>query len=158
AEWDRARASWAALSSDEGAVYDRQIVIDLNALGPMVTWGTNPGQAVQLREPVPAENAPSVLRALEYTAVRPGQSMEGTAVDWAFIGSCTNGRIEDLRVAAGVLQGSRVHERVTLYVVPGSEAVRAQAVSEGLDKIFVAAGAQFRMPGCSLCLAMNDDK
>ena len=97
-------------------------------------------------------------RALDYTHVTPGQALTGTKVDWAFVGSCTNGRIEDLRIAAKILDGQKVNPDVTFYVVPGSEAVRAQAILEGLDKIFVNAGAQFRMPGCSLCLAMNDDK
>jgi 3-isopropylmalate/(R)-2-methylmalate dehydratase large subunit len=130
----------------------------------MITWGTNPGQGAEIHKPVPQVNdlpqgeREISKRALEYTRVQAGQSLIGTAVDWAFVGSCTNGRIEDLRVAAQVLDGQKVNKDVTFYVVPGSEAVRAQAIAEGLDKIFIEAGAQWRMPGCSLCLAMNDDK
>jgi 3-isopropylmalate/(R)-2-methylmalate dehydratase large subunit len=157
-EWDKALTHWTSLESDPGSTFEREVIIDLDNLGPMVTWGTNPGQAMQLTESVPTDTSPSVTRALDYTRLEPGQSMQGTSVDWAFIGSCTNGRIEDLRIAAGVLAGKTVAQHVTLYVVPGSEAVRAQAQKEGLDKIFESAGAQFRMPGCSLCLAMNDDK
>jgi 3-isopropylmalate/(R)-2-methylmalate dehydratase large subunit len=128
----------------------------------MVTWGTNPGQGAQVHEPIPESNQASdkasTKRALEYTKLQTGKSVEGMPVDWAFVGSCTNGRIEDLRIAASILAGKKVHSNVTFYVVPGSEAVHAQAVAEGLDRVFEAAGAQFRMPGCSLCLAMNDDK
>lgn len=157
-EWDSAYEYWESLGSDEGSSYDRTITIDLDALAPMVTWGTNPGQAVQLTENIPAERTPAIDRALEYTRLQPGQNMKGTSVDWAFIGSCTNGRIEDLRIAAEVMKDKKIAQHVTMYVVPGSEAVRAQAMNEGLHEIFEAAGAQFRMPGCSLCLAMNDDK
>jgi len=101
---------------------------------------------------------PLAQRALDYTKLQAGEPMVGVPIDWAFVGSCTNGRIEDLRVAASVLEGRKVAENVIMYVVPGSEAVRAQAVREGLDKVFQSAGAHFRMPGCSMCLAMNDDK
>jgi 3-isopropylmalate/(R)-2-methylmalate dehydratase large subunit len=162
--WDAAVKYWSQYVSDKNASYDREIVIDLNELGPMITWGTNPGQGSEIHKPVPhVSDLPQgereiSKRALEYTRVQAGQTLIGTAVDWAFVGSCTNGRIEDLRVAAQVLDGQKVSPDVTFYVVPGSEAVRAQAIAEGLDKIFIEAGAQFRMPGCSLCLAMNDDK
>jgi 3-isopropylmalate/(R)-2-methylmalate dehydratase large subunit len=128
----------------------------------MITWGTNPGQGAQITDAagtgVAGGDAPSRERALQYAKLQDGQALNGVPVDWAFVGSCTNGRIEDLRIAARVLRGKKVHDRVTFYVVPGSEAVRAQAIAEGLDKVFTEAGAQFRMPGCSLCLAMNDDK
>ncbi len=164
AQWEAAIAGWDQFASDKEARYDSEIVIDLSQLGPMITWGTNPGQGSQLDTPVPhvadlpqAEREIS-KRALDYTGVQPGAPLTGTKVDWAFVGSCTNGRIEDLRVAARILDGQKVNADVTFYVVPGSEAVRAQAIAEGLDKIFTDAGAQFRMPGCSLCLAMNDDK
>lgn len=161
-EFDAAVAYWKTLTTDTGAKFDREIVIDLDALSPMVTWGTNPGQGTQISAAAgTGPNAGDTAgreRALQYAKLQEGQTLTGVPVDWAFVGSCTNGRIEDLRIAARVLKGKRVHERVTFYVVPGSEAVRAQAIAEGLDKVFTEAGAQFRMPGCSLCLAMNDDK
>jgi 3-isopropylmalate/(R)-2-methylmalate dehydratase large subunit len=161
-EWDAAVAYWNSLCSDAGASFDREIVIDLNNLAPMITWGTNPGQGAQITEKAGSgiwgEDAAGRERALQYAKLEFGQSLEGVPVDWAFVGSCTNGRIEDLRIAANVLRGKKVNDKVTFYVVPGSEAVRAQAIAEGLDRVFIDAGAQFRMPGCSLCLAMNDDK
>jgi 3-isopropylmalate/(R)-2-methylmalate dehydratase large subunit len=163
-QWDAAVEYWKTFASDPGCSYDRELVIDLDQLGPMITWGTNPGQGSEIHKPVPfAADLPASereisQRALDYTHVKPGQALTGTKVDWAFVGSCTNGRIEDLRIAAKILDGQKVNPDVTFYVVPGSEAVRAQAMAEGLDKIFVTAGAQWRMPGCSLCLAMNDDK
>jgi 3-isopropylmalate/(R)-2-methylmalate dehydratase large subunit len=163
-EWTAALERWKGLASDEDAKFDRQIVIDLSELRPMVTWGTNPGQGLEISQSIPyihsiAEDQKLVAkRALEYTGLKEGDTVLGVKVDWAFVGSCTNGRIEDLRVAAHVLQGKKISPSVTFYVVPGSEAVMAQAQKEGLDKIFEAAGAQFRMPGCSMCLAMNDDK
>jgi 3-isopropylmalate/(R)-2-methylmalate dehydratase large subunit len=163
-DWDTSVAHWRSLLSDEGASFDAEIVIDLAELKPMVTWGTNPGQGAEIDKAVPTlSTLPSdqhavAKRAFEYTGVQPGKSVEGLPVDWAFVGSCTNGRIEDLRVAAEVLKGRKVREGVTMYVVPGSEAVMAQAFKEGLPDIFTAAGAQFRMPGCSMCLAMNDDR
>ena len=162
--WDEAVAYWRALASEPGCAYDAEVVIDVSRLRPMVTWGTNPEQAVQITEPIPAlaslpeGKRPGAERALEYVKLRAGAPLADTPIDWAFIGSCTNGRIEDLRVAAGILSGRKVSPSVTLYVVPGSEAVQAQACAEGLDKIFIAAGAQWRMPGCSMCLGMNDDK
>jgi 3-isopropylmalate/(R)-2-methylmalate dehydratase large subunit len=162
--WDDALAYWRTLPSDPGCSYDAEILIDVSKLRPMVTWGTNPEQAVQISEPIPAlaslpaDKRPGAERALEYVRLRAGEPIENTPIDWAFIGSCTNGRIEDLRVAAQVLKGRKISPSVTLYVVPGSEAVQQQAQTEGLDEIFVAAGAQWRMPGCSMCLGMNDDK
>jgi len=158
--WEEAVDYWRTFASDSDCAYDQQIVIDLDELRPMVTWGTNPGQGAGINQTVPQNSAdsPNVARALQYTGLKAGQKLEGLKVDWAFVGSCTNGRIEDLRLAAQVLRGGRVHPDVTFYVVPGSEQVRKQAMEEGLDKVFEAAGAQFRMPGCSLCLAMNDDK
>jgi 3-isopropylmalate/(R)-2-methylmalate dehydratase large subunit len=163
-DWDASVAHWKSFLGDAGSRYDKEVVIDLDKLHPMVTWGTNPGQAVPINQKIPAiadfpeEKRAGAKRALEYTRLKDNMVVEGVEIDWAFVGSCTNGRIEDLRIAAEVLKGKRVAPSVTMYVVPGSEGVRAQAQKEGLDKIFEAAGAQFRMPGCSMCLAMNDDK
>jgi 3-isopropylmalate/(R)-2-methylmalate dehydratase large subunit len=163
-EFDRAVRYWQSLVSDSDCHYDREIVIDVANLQPMVTWGTNPGQAIQINETIPryqdltSRERADAEKALQYNQLHDGATIAGTAIEWAFIGSCTNGRIEDLRVAASILKNHTVHPAVTFYIVPGSEAVREQAINEGLDKIFLAAGADFRMPGCSMCLAMNDDK
>ena len=158
--WDKAVAYWQSLVSDPGCRYDKEIMINITQMQPMVTWGTNPAQAIEMHQSVPNldEQDPMIKQALDYIQLQPGAPIRDTPVDWAFIGSCTNGRIEDLRVAALILQGRKVHPQVTFYIVPGSEAVLAQAQAEGLDKIFQQAGAEFRMPGCSLCLSMNDDK
>jgi 3-isopropylmalate/(R)-2-methylmalate dehydratase large subunit len=164
--FDAARAEeyWRSFASDEGASYDKEIVINVSQLEPMVTWGTNPEQAIGISESIPTlESLASTHRAnakaaLKYVGLKSGDAISGTPVQWAFVGSCTNGRIEDLRKVASILKGRKVSSSVTFYVVPGSEQVREKAISEGLDKIFVESGAQFRMPGCSMCLAMNDDK
>jgi 3-isopropylmalate/(R)-2-methylmalate dehydratase large subunit len=162
--WHKAMARWQHFLGDADCSYDRTVVVDLNNLAPMVTWGTNPGQALQIDEKIPTlseigpEQRAVAQRALEYTQLKEGAPIKGVPVDWAFVGSCTNGRIEDLRIAAGILQGRKVASHVTMYVVPGSEAVELQAQKEGLDKVFEAAGAFFRRPGCSMCLAMNDDR
>lgn len=163
-DWDRAEAYWRSLATDEGASYDREVVIDMTDLAPMVTWGTNPEQAIPVSGQVPiVAHLPATHRAvaeqaLAYTKLKEGQPMRGVSIEWAFVGSCTNGRIEDLRVAASVMKGRAVHPNVTMYVVPGSELVATQAEQEGLREIFESAGAHFRMPGCSMCLGMNDDK
>lgn len=155
---------WNSLKTDKDASYDKEVVIDLDQLEPMVTWGTNPSQGCELGQPVPSpKSLPELERkdleaALAYTKVDAGKSIEGLPFQWAFVGSCTNGRIEDLRIAASILKGNKVASGVTMYVVPGSESVREQAMKEGLDKVFEEAGAQFRMPGCSMCLSMNDDR
>lgn len=156
--WDEAVEYWRTLCSDSDCHYDKEISIDLNNLNPMVTWGTNPAQAIQINETIPVDQQEKIKSALEYTKLTAGEKIEDTPVDWCFIGSCTNSRIDDLRIAATILRENKVHKDVTLYVVPGSENVLKQAQQEGLDKIFIAAGAHFRMPGCSLCIAMNDDK
>ncbi|GIG69125.1 3-isopropylmalate dehydratase large subunit [Phytomonospora endophytica] len=163
--WDEAVAYWRTLPTDEDAVFDAEIVIDAAELTPFVTWGTNPGQGVPLGAVVPD---PSVYtdpvqrgaaeRALEYMALTPGTAMRDVDVDVVFVGSCTNGRIEDLRNAAEVLRGRKVADGVTMMVVPGSARVRAQAESEGLHEIFREAGADWRFAGCSMCLGMNPDK
>ena len=157
-QWENAVSQWKSLASDEGCHYDKEIMINIDTLEPMVTWGTNPAQAIQIGNIIPASTEESVITALQYIGLHSGDAIENTPIDWAFVGSCTNGRIEDLRIAARILEGNSVSERVVFYIVPGSEAVLNQAKLEGLDKIFEDAGAQFRMPGCSLCIGMNDDK
>ncbi|MBE2233992.1 MAG: 3-isopropylmalate dehydratase large subunit [Anaerolinea sp.] len=165
AAWERAVAQWRTLASDEGALFDRTLTLDANRLQPMVTYGTNPGQGVAVTDRIPtvddledpAERR-SLLSALEYMGLRQGQPMQGQPVDIVFIGSCTNSRIEDLRAAAALVQGRRVAADVWALVVPGSKAVKAQAEAEGLDRIFREAGFEWRGAGCSMCLAMNDDK
>lgn len=162
--WDEAVAYWESLKTDEDAQYDTEIEIDVSTLSPMITWGTNPEQAIQIDHPVPfvqdspKSNQETVKKALEYTGVTSGQPVENTPIQWAFLGSCTNARIEDLRIAAEMLKNQKVAETVTMYVVPGSEQVKEQAEKEGLDTIFIDAGADWRNPGCSMCLGMNDDK
>ncbi len=165
AAWERAVASWRGLATDEGAPFDRELFLDAGQLQPMVTYGTNPGQGVPVTGCVPtvddlAEPAErrSLLAALEYMGLRQGQPVQGQPVDIVFIGSCTNGRIEDLREAAAIVQGRRVASDVWAIAVPGSKAVKAQAEQEGLDRIFREAGFEWRGAGCSMCLAMNDDK
>ena len=162
--WDLAVAQWSSLCSDEGATYDQIITIDVNALTPMVTWGTNPEQGIEINgnipriQDMPDTHQATAKKALEYVGLQDGALIAGTKVDWAFLGSCTNGRIEDLRIAASILSGRSVHKDTTFFIVPGSEAVLKEATQEGLIAIFEAAGADVRMPGCSMCLGMNDDK
>ncbi|MFN3333145.1 MAG: 3-isopropylmalate dehydratase large subunit [Caldilinea sp.] len=163
--WDRAVAYWKTLVTDEDAVFDRELCLDANQLQPMVTYGTNPGQGAPVtgRIPQPEEledpaERRSLLAALEYMGLKPGQPMEGQPVDIVFIGSCTNGRIEDLRAAAEIVKGRRVAGSIEAIVVPGSKEVKRQAEAEGLDRIFMEAGFEWRGAGCSMCLAMNDDK
>jgi 3-isopropylmalate/(R)-2-methylmalate dehydratase large subunit len=163
--WDRAVARWRTLPSDEGAVFDRELTLNASELAPMVTYGTNPGQGVAVtgRVPTPEQldnpaDRRSLLDALDYMGLQAGQAMAGQPIDIVFIGSCTNSRIEDLRAAAAVVRGKQVAGGVQALVVPGSKAVKAQAEAEGLDRIFSEAGFQWRNAGCSMCLAMNDDK
>jgi 3-isopropylmalate/(R)-2-methylmalate dehydratase large subunit len=165
AAWAEALAAWRALPTDEGASFDREVVIDASTLAPHVTWGTNPAQVTRIDGAVPDPGSFSdpaereaADRALEYMGLVGGTAMRDIAVDTVFIGSCTNGRIEDLRAAAGVLRDRRVHPGLRAMVVPGSHRVKAQAESEGLDAVFTAAGFDWREPGCSMCLAMNPDK
>lgn len=164
-DWDAAVEYWRTLRSDADAHFDAQVDIDATRLTPFVTWGTNPGHGVPLGGVVPApedfdsevERA-TARRALEYMDLAPGTPMREIAVDTVFLGSCTNGRIEDLRLAASVLRGRRIAEGVRMLVVPGSARVRIQAELEGLDKIFLASGAEWRAAGCSMCLGMNPDQ
>ena len=162
--WDDAVAYWTSLRTDEGAVFDKEVVFDASSVVPFVTWGTNPGQGVALDGVVPspddfedAAQRAAAARALEYVGLEPGTRIRDVAIDVAFVGSCTNSRIEDLRAAAEVLRGRRIAAGVRMLVVPGSMAVKRQAESEHLDEVFVAAGAQWRAAGCSMCLGMNPD-
>ena len=164
-DWEAAVEYWRTLRSDDDAHFDAQVDIDATRLTPFVTWGTNPGHGVPLGGVVPApedfdsevERA-TARRALEYMDLAPGTPMREIAVDTVFLGSCTNGRIEDLRLAASVLRGRRIAEGVRMLVVPGSARVRLQAELEGLDKVFLASGAEWRAAGCSMCLGMNPDQ
>jgi 3-isopropylmalate/(R)-2-methylmalate dehydratase large subunit len=164
-DWVRAVAYWRTLTSDEGAVFDRSLDLDTNDLQPMVTYGTNPGQGAPITGHIPyaadlgdAADQRALASALTYMGLREGQPIEGLPVDVVFIGSCTNGRIEDLRQAASIVAGKRVASSVQGIVVPGSKAVKRQAEAEGLDRIFSEAGFEWRGAGCSMCLAMNEDK
>jgi 3-isopropylmalate/(R)-2-methylmalate dehydratase large subunit len=164
AQWDQAVAAWKQLRTDPGAEFDTEVYIDATTLSPFVTWGTNPGQGVPLSGSVPDPELmgsdgerQSAEKALAYMDLRPGTPMRDIAVDAVFVGSCTNGRIEDLRAVAEVLRGRRVADGVRMLVVPGSMKVRAQAEAEGLGEVFSAAGAEWRLAGCSMCLGMNPD-
>jgi 3-isopropylmalate/(R)-2-methylmalate dehydratase large subunit len=165
AEWDAAVEYWKTLRTDDDAVFDREVHIDASTLTPFVTWGTNPGQGLPLSASVPDPEAigddnerVAAEKALTYMGLVPGTPLRDISVDTVFLGSCTNGRIEDLRAAAAVLRGHRVADSVRMLVVPGSMRVRAQAESEGLHEIFLAAGAEWRQAGCSMCLGMNPDQ
>ncbi|MBA2076331.1 3-isopropylmalate dehydratase large subunit [Aeromonas veronii] len=162
---EQAIAYWQSLKSDEGAHFDAEVVLDAADIAPQVTWGTNPGQVIAVNEPIPAPESFSDLmeqqsarKALAYMDLQPGQNLSDVAIDKVFIGSCTNSRIEDLRAAAAIARGRKVAAGVQALVVPGSEQVKAQAEAEGLDKIFIEAGFEWRLPGCSMCLAMNNDR
>jgi 3-isopropylmalate/(R)-2-methylmalate dehydratase large subunit len=163
-QWDEAVAYWRSLRTDDDATFDKEVVIDASTLSPFVTWGTNPGQGVPLSATVPSVDdftdpvdRAAAERALEYMELSPGTPMRDIAVDAVFIGSCTNGRIEDLRTVAEILKGRKVADSVRMLVVPGSARVRLAAEAEGLDKVFVEAGAEWRNAGCSMCMGMNPD-
>ena len=162
---DQAIAYWLSLKSDQGAHFDAEVILDAADIAPQVTWGTNPGQVIAVNEPIPAPESFSDLmeqqsarKALAYMDLQPGQKLTDVTIDKVFIGSCTNSRIEDLRAAAAIARGRKVAAGVQALVVPGSEQVKAQAEAEGLDKIFLEAGFEWRLPGCSMCLAMNNDR
>ncbi len=164
AAWDEAVAHWRTLHTDDGAIFDTEVRLDASTLTPQVTWGTNPAQVASINDRIPAPDdfadpttQQTVARALEYMGLTPGTSMRDVRVDTVFIGSCTNSRIEDLRLAASVMKGRKVTVP-RVMVVPGSHVVKKQAEAEGLDQIFIEAGADWREPGCSMCLAMNPDK
>jgi 3-isopropylmalate/(R)-2-methylmalate dehydratase large subunit len=165
AEWDRAAEFWRSLPSDPSATFDREVDLDVSALVPHVSWGTNPGETVPVSEAVPdpaSETDPAkrakMERSLAYMGLTPGLPLEDIAIDRVFIGSCTNGRIEDFRMAAQVLKGRRIAAHVAAIAVPGSGTVKQQAEAEGLDRIFMDAGFEWRDSGCSMCVAMNDDR
>jgi 3-isopropylmalate/(R)-2-methylmalate dehydratase large subunit len=164
AAWERALDEWRRLASDEDAVFDRDVAVDVRELAPQVTWGTSPGMVAPVDGQVPdpagladPDDRAAAERALAYMALEPGTPIADIAVDRVFIGSCTNSRIEDLRVAAAVVDGRRVHPSVRAMVVPGSAAVRRQAEEEGLDTVFLRAGFEWRRAGCSMCIGMNPD-
>ncbi|WP_304806060.1 3-isopropylmalate dehydratase large subunit [uncultured Muribaculum sp.] len=163
AEWDAAVAYWKSLPSDADAVFDREVAFDAAEIEPRVTFGTNPGMGIGISEKVPAPPEDPAARAsfeksLEYMGFEPGQSLEGTPVDYVFLGSCTNGRLEDFRVFSSYVKGKKKAASVTAWLVPGSWAVVKQIKAEGIDRILEDAGFELRQPGCSACLAMNDDK
>ena len=165
AEWDQAVAFWKTLKSDEGAHFDHEIRIDASSLPPIVTWGTSPedvttidGKVPHIEDGATEQKRASIKRALEYMGLKGGEKITDIEIQRVFVGSCTNGRIEDLRAAADVAKGRKVHPGVNAMIVPGSGLVKQQAEAEGLDKIFIEAGFEWREPGCSMCLAMNPDK
>src|SRR5579863_6145651 len=165
AAWEEARRHWDTLHSDDGAHFDKEIRIDAGNLPPLVTWGTSPEDVIAItgRVPLPEEakseaKRAAVRRSLDYMGLKGGEKITDVEIDRVFIGSCTNGRIEDLRVAAAMVEGKTVSGRVNAMVVPGSGLVKEQAEAEGLDKIFKAAGFEWREPGYSMCLAMNPDR
>ncbi len=165
AAWEAALARWKQLPTDEGAVYDKSVTLDASELEPMITFGTNPGMGIPVTAPVPDPASASdpleresLIKALRYMDLQPGKPLLGHPINVVFIGSCTNSRITDLRAAASILKGRKVHPNVRVLVVPGSQQVKRQAEAEGLDAIFRAAGAEWRESGCSMCIAMNGDQ
>ena len=155
--WDAALKRWRALPTDAGAKFDKEVHIDVAKMRPMVTFGTNPGMVIPIDDPVPDGDDPAFRKALAYMQIEAGKPLLGTPVDVVFIGSCTNGRLSDIREAASILRGRHVAQRVRLLVVPGSADVKRQAEAEGLDEVVRAAGGEWREPGCSMCIGMNGD-
>lgn len=157
ADFDTAAADWLTLASDPGATFDKEVTLDGAAIRPMATWGTTPDAGAPVGAPAPHPRSASDQKALDYMGFTAGEATTGHKVDVVFIGSCTNGRLPDLRAAADILRGRKVQPGVRMLVVPGSEAVRRDAEAEGLDQVFINAGAEWRLPGCSMCIAMNGD-
>jgi 3-isopropylmalate/(R)-2-methylmalate dehydratase large subunit len=163
-EWDQAVTAWSKLFSDADAVFDKEIEIDASQITPMITYGTNPGMGIGIgarvpdMQDVPDTDAAGLQKALTYMGLQQGQAIKGQKIDYVFIGSCTNSRIEDLRLVASFVKNKKKHPDVTVWIVPGSKMVEQQAMKEGIDKIFLEAGFQLRQPGCSACLGMNEDK
>jgi 3-isopropylmalate/(R)-2-methylmalate dehydratase large subunit len=164
AEWDKKLAQWKQLYSDEGARFDKEINIDAATIAPMITYGTNPGMGISVTGIVPAESSIeekerlSYHKSLDYMGLQAGAPIKGRKVDYVFIGSCTNSRIEDLRLVASFVKGRKKADNVEVWIVPGSKQVEKQAIAEGIDKVFAEAGFLLRQPGCSACLGMNEDK
>jgi 3-isopropylmalate/(R)-2-methylmalate dehydratase large subunit len=164
AEWDAALARWKQLPTDDGAVHDLSVSLDASSLEPMITFGTSPGMGISIGAPIPdpasakdSNERDSLAKALRYMDLQPGKPLTGHPIQVVFIGSCTNGRMKDLRDAASILKGRKVSPNVRTLVVPGSQEVKRQAEAEGLDKVFRDAGAEWRQSGCSMCIAMNGD-
>jgi 3-isopropylmalate/(R)-2-methylmalate dehydratase large subunit len=164
ADWDKALAYWETLKTDGDAEFDVVLTFDAADIEPQITYGTNPGMGIGITQHIPSladfddKEKPSFSKSLQYMDLEPGSQLLGKKVDYVFIGSCTNSRIEDLRMVADFVKGKKKAEDVTVWIVPGSKQVEAQAIAEGIDKVFEAAGFQLRQPGCSACLAMNEDK
>ena len=162
--WERALQNWSTLNTDADAIFDKEINVRAEDIQPMITYGTNPGMGVGISDKIPAVESmlaadqPSFVKALQYMGLEGGKSIKGQKVDYVFIGSCTNSRIEDLRLVAGFVKGKKKADNVEVWIVPGSKQVEQQAVQEGIDKVFEEAGFQLRQPGCSACLGMNEDK
>ena len=155
AEWDKKLAGWKQLYSDEGTKFDQEITIAAKDIDPMITYGTNPGMGVSVAGQIPANADP---KSLAYMGLQAGTAIKGKKVDYVFIGSCTNSRIEDLRLVASFVKGRKKADNVEVWIVPGSKQVEQQAIKEGIDKVFAEAGFLLRQPGCSACLGMNEDK
>ena len=163
--WNKAVSIWRSLPTDQGATYDKSVMLDASELEPMITYGTNPGMGMKITDRIPSlemcrdgSQRLAYEKALNYMGLQPGQSLLGQKVDVVFIGSCTNSRISDLRLAASLLKGRKVADGTRVMVVPGSQDVKKQAEREGLDRIFKEAGAEWREAGCSMCIAMNGDQ
>ena len=157
-EWERAVAYWKTLKSGDDAVFDKELTFDAKDIEPRVTYGTNPGMGIGITEKIPASGGVGFEKALDYMGFKAGQQLLGKPIDYVFLGACTNGRIEDFRAFASIVKGRKKADNVVAWLVPGSWAVRQQIEAEGLDKVLAAAGFAIRQPGCSACLAMNDDK
>lgn len=157
-DFDKAVAHWKTLFSDDDAVFDQEFTFPAEDIEPMLTYGTNPGMGIKISQTIPSESGKSFQKSLSYMGFESGESMLGKPINYVFIGSCTNSRIEDLRIVADYVKGKKKAENVNVMVVPGSKQVEKQAIKEGLDKVFAAAGFDFREPGCSACLGMNEDK
>jgi 3-isopropylmalate/(R)-2-methylmalate dehydratase large subunit len=156
--WEAAVADWRGLAADADAEYDRRVTVDVSGLEPQITWGTDPGMVMSIGGRIPEPTAAGHRKALDYMGLKAGAPIAGQPVQVVFIGSCTNSRLSDLRDAAAVLRGRRVARGVRTLVVPGSQQTRAQAEAEGLDRVFMEAGAEWHQSGCSLCIAMNGDR
>ena len=156
--WDKALAYWKTLKSGDDAVFDKELTFDAKDIEPRITYGTNPGMGIGIASPIPSEGGASFQKALNYMGFKAGEKLLGKKIDYVFLGACTNGRIEDFRAFASIVKGRKKADDVVAWLVPGSWAVRQQIVDEGLDKVLADAGFEIRQPGCSACLAMNDDK